>query len=80
MINPPAKKEIVATIEVYCRFDKPEIECPDVHPFAYLVPKPTKKPPKTTNINPFKLISSCQLKMSPGKKALKSFTPMADRS
>lgn len=45
MINPPTKKNIVAMIPDFWSVEIPVIECPEVHPFAYRVPKPTKIPP-----------------------------------
>ncbi|MNW00919.1 hypothetical protein D3C71_1964740 [compost metagenome] len=45
MINPPIKKPITAIREGSCRFDKPEIACPEVQPPAYLEPNPTRIPP-----------------------------------
>ena len=41
---PPMKKLMVATNDGICKLDNPMIECPEVQPPAYLVPKPTRKP------------------------------------
>jgi hypothetical protein len=79
-INPPAIKQIVATKEGHCRFDKPIIECPEVHPPAYLVPKPTRKPPVTINKNPCTENKLFQLKSSGGTNTLKLVTPCCRRS
>ena len=45
MIKPPMKKQIVAIKLEICRLDMPIIECPEVQPSAYRVPKPTRIPP-----------------------------------
>ena len=42
--KPPAKNVMVAMIDDNCKFANSKIECPDVQPFAYRVPNPTKKP------------------------------------
>jgi hypothetical protein len=67
---PPIIKQIVATNEGHCKLDKPIIECPEVHPPAYLVPKPTRKPPTTINRNPFNENNTDQLKISCGARLL----------
>ena len=46
------KNPMTATKEGNCKLDSPLIACPDVHPPAYLVPKPIKKPPTTKRIMP----------------------------
>ena len=63
---PPIIKQIVATNEGHCKLDKPIIECPEVHPPAYLVPKPTKKPPITRRTKPLSVNKAGQLKSSDG--------------
>jgi len=80
MINPPIKKKIVATSELNCKLERPEIECPEVHPLAYRVPKPTKKPPNAMNKKPFSVNNIFQLNISAGRYELKSVTPIALRS
>jgi len=67
---PPIIKQIVATNEGHCKLDKPIIECPEVHPPAYLVPKPIRKPPTTITRNPFKENKTDQLKISCGARLL----------
>ena len=49
---PPKKKSAVAISDGHCKVDSPKIPCPDVQPPAYLVPKPTRKPPIIIRINP----------------------------
>ena len=75
LIKPPAIKAIVATSDGHCKFDKPIIECPEVQPPAYRVPKPTKNPPTTKKINPFRVNRLCQLNISVGISPVKSFIP-----
>ena len=48
--NPPAKNPMVATREPKLSNESPIIACPEVHPFPYLVPKPTRNPPPTRRI------------------------------
>src|SRR4051812_25594117 len=57
MMKPPAIKQMVAIKEGSCRLDNPIIEWPEVHPPAYRVPKPTRKPPNTIKNNPFTVTS-----------------------
>jgi hypothetical protein len=64
--NPPAIKQIVATSEGHCKLLKPIMACPEVHPPAYLVPKPTKNPPKTIIINPRNVNKDSKLNSSGG--------------
>ena len=64
--RPPAIKQMVATSDENCRLLKPIMECPEVHPFAYRVPKPTRNPPSTSNINPLKVNKDVKLKISGG--------------
>ena len=80
IINPPIIKQIVATSDGHCKLERPIIACPDVQPPAYLVPKPTRKPPATVRSNPFTLNNVCQLNKSEGIKPEKSLTPYAERS
>lgn len=81
MINPPMKKPITATKEGFCRLLNPEIAWPDVHPPAYLVPKPTRKPAITKIDIPFKLRIASQLNISDGNKDSPTLSkPMAFKS
>jgi len=75
MTKPPAIKQQVATRDGHCRLEIPIMACPDVQPPAYLVPKPTKKPPITIKIKPLKVRSWSKLKTSFGSKPLKSLIP-----
>lgn len=68
IINPPIKKQMVETNEGHCKLESPIIECPDVQPSAYLVPKPTKKPPMIINIKPFNESNDWKLNISDGTK------------
>ena len=63
---------MVATSDGHCKLLSPIMECPDVHPFAYRVPKPTKKPPTTIKKNPLIVKSDLKLNRSLGNKLLKS--------
>jgi hypothetical protein len=58
---------MVAIKEPTCKLDKPIMECPEVHPPAYRVPKPTKNPPSTINTDPLKVNNDFQEKSSLGK-------------
>ncbi len=62
--KPPIIKEIVAINEGHCKVDNPIIACPLVQPPAYLVPKPTKKPPITIMIKPLSVKRLSQEKRS----------------
>lgn len=73
--NPPIIKQIVATKEGHCKVESPMMECPLVHPPAYLVPNPTKNPPKTKNANPFNVKIFATLKIWVGISLLKSVIP-----
>ena len=70
IIKPPTIKQIVATNEGHCKLLNPIIEWPEVHPPAYLVPKPTKNPPPTNMIKPLKVNKPSTLKISIGNKLL----------
>ena len=70
--RPPAKKPRTAINEGNSKFARPEIAWPDVHPPAYAVPKPTRNHPKTTDTNPRRVRSACQLKISCGATPEKS--------
>ena len=81
MINPPIKNPITATNEGFCRLLNPEIAWPEVHPPAYLVPKPTRNPAITKIDIPFKLRMASQLNISDGNKDSPTFSkPMAFKS
>jgi len=67
---PPIMKHTVATNEGHCKLDKPIIECPEVQPPAYLVPKPIRKPPTTIRIKPLTVNKTDQLKISCGASLL----------
>ena len=43
---------MTATNDPKFKSDNPMMACPDVQPFAQRVPKPTKNPPRTINIQP----------------------------
>ena len=45
--SPPMKKPMTAISDGHCKLLNPLMACPDVHPPAYLVPNPTRKPPTT---------------------------------
>ena len=66
IIKPPIIKHIVATNDGHCKLLKPMIACPLVQPPAYLVPKPTRKPPITRRIKPRSVNKDGQLKSSDG--------------
>ena len=68
IIKPPAIKLMVAISDGHCKLLKPMIACPLVQPPAYLVPKPTKKPPITRRMNPLSDNKPGQLKISDGNK------------
>lgn len=59
-------KQIVATREGHCKLLKPIIEWPEVQPPAYLVPNPTKNPPKTIIMNPRNVNRASKLNNSEG--------------
>ena len=61
IIKPPAIKQQVAISDGHCKVDKPIMAWPLVQPPAYLVPKPTVKPPITMSIKPFSVSNACQL-------------------
>ena len=65
--KPPVIKLIVATNDGHCKLLKPMIACPLVQPPAYLVPKPTKKPPTINIKKPLTDNKACQLKISDGR-------------
>ncbi len=67
MIRPPKKNPNTAYSKGSCRLDNPEIAWPEVHPPAYLVPNPTKKPPIMIIIIPYKVNKFSQLKISLGR-------------
>ena len=64
--TPPIMKQIVATNEGHCKLESPIMECPDVQPPAYLVPKPIKKPPPIIMTNPLTDNNCSQLNISTG--------------
>ena len=66
MIKPPVIKLKVAISDGHCKLLKPVIACPLVHPPAYLVPKPTRKPPVTRRMKPLSDNKAGQLKSSDG--------------
>ena len=78
--NPPIIKNIVATTEGHWRLLIPIIACPEAEPPAYLVPKPTIKPPMTKKNKPFKVKTLSQLNISAGNKLLKLVNPKAFKS
>ena len=80
IINPPAIKQMVANSDGHCSVDKPMMECPLVQPPAYLVPKPTKKPPTTIMVNPLIDKRLCQLNNWFGTKPRKSVMPYPESS
>ena len=63
---PLAKNNITATSDGHCMVDKPAIPCPLVHPPAYRVPNPTRKPPPTTINKCCQLSKFAQLNISTG--------------
>jgi len=73
--KPPIIKQIVATREGHCRLESPMIACPLVHPPAYLVPKPTKKPPTTIMINPLSVNRFSKFISCTGTRLLYSVIP-----
>ena len=70
IIIPPIMKQMVATNDGHCKLDKPIMECPEVHPPAYLVPKPTRNPPTTIMTKPLMVNKAGQLKISGGASLL----------
>lgn len=66
------KKPIAAKKDTSCNELKPVIACPDVHPPAYLVPKPIRNPPIIINIMPFGVERNSKLNSSDGCKPEKS--------
>src|SRR5687768_2446602 len=78
--SPPARKQPVAIIDGHWRFDIPMIECPEVQPPAYRVPKPTRNPPTTTKMNPLRVRSAPKLKISAGWRPPRLPMPEAWRS
>ena len=74
-IKPPTIKHIVAISEGICKLANPVMECPDVQPPAYRVPKPTRKPPATVNRSPCRENRFAQLKISTGIIPEKSVIP-----
>ena len=66
IINPPVIKLMVAMSDGNWRLLKPIIAWPLVQPPAYLVPKPTKKPPTINSTNPLTENSADQLNNSDG--------------
>ena len=57
---------MVAISDGHCKLLKPIIAWPLVQPPAYLVPKPTKKPPIINNRKPLTDNNACQLNNSEG--------------
>jgi len=80
IVKPPNIKKIVATKEGHCRLLFPMMAWPDVQPPAYLVPKPTIKPPITKKKRPLSVNRFSQLNISAGRRFLKSVMPRAARS
>lgn len=78
--KPPAIKLIVAINDGHCKVDNPIIAWPEVQPPAQRVPNPTKNPPITIKIKPFRLKILSTPKMSNGIRLPKSFTPNAFKS
>ena len=78
--KPPIIKQIVATSDGHCNVDNPIIACPLVQPPAYLVPKPTKKPPIMKKNKPLSVNKLSKLKISVGIRFLKSLTPKTLKS
>ena len=66
MIKPPIKNPITAIKEGFCKLLKPVIACPEVHPSAYRVPKPTSKPPITKSRTPFGVVNISKPNISLG--------------
>ncbi len=60
------KNPITAISEGNCRLDNPLIACPDVQPPAHREPNPTKKPPSTKMVKPFKVNRLSQQNNSSG--------------
>src|SRR5262249_44137003 len=75
IIMPPIIKQMVATNDGHCKLDKPIIEWPEVHPPAYLVPKPMRNPPTIIITKPLTVNKADQLKTSGGASLLKSSIP-----
>ena len=78
--KPPIIKQQVAMSEGNCRFEIPMMACPDVQPFAHLVPKPTINPPITKKNKPFSVKIFSILKTSLGINPEKLCTPNAAKS
>src|SRR5207244_11578807 len=76
---PAANNETTATTDGSCRSARPKMPCPDVHPPAYAVPKPMRKPPPTTMSTPRTLSSTGHVKISRGTRPEKSWIPSAAR-
>ena len=74
-MKPPTIKQMVAINDGSCKFERPIIACPEVHPPAYRVPNPTKKPPPTISIKPLSVNKAGKLKSCSGTKELKSVIP-----
>lgn len=68
MVKPPIIKKIVATRDGHWRLAIPIMEWPEVHPPAYLVPKPTRNPPTTKKISPVRVNKFSHPKISTGIK------------
>ena len=68
--KPPIMKHIVASNDAQFMAEIPMIECPLVHPPAYLVPNPTKNPPITKIKKPLKVKTDAQFTISVGISAL----------
>ena len=80
MVKPPNIKNIVATNDGHCKLAKPIMECPEVQPLAYRVPKPTKKPPITKKKRPLSVKRLSNEKISKGMRWLKSLIPKTRKS
>lgn len=87
MIKPPIKKPITAIKEGSCKFESPDMACPEVHPPAYREPNPTSPPPSSNKNHTLGSDSAdrensssgfnCPLKVKP--RSLRSVMVAADR-
>ena len=74
-MKPPAIKHIVAINDDHCKVLMPIIAWPDVQPPAYLVPKPTRKPPTTMSIKPLNVNNELNENNCLGTRLEKSLMP-----
>lgn len=80
IIKPPIKNPTTAINEGNCKLERPEIACPDVHPPAYLDPKPTNPPPSKSKNHTLGSESAVIEKSSSGFKPPLKVKPSASRS